>query len=121
LAGIFLVNLPLGVAVLAVTRWKVDESRAPRAGRPDWAGFLTLTAGLVALVYGLIRAGETSWNDTGVIICMCLAAVFLPAFVFIEARTAHPLFDLGLFRIPTFSVAAPGSACPPCDLDRLSR
>ena len=101
--GIFLVNLPIGVAALAITRWQVDESKTPHAARPDWAGFATLTAGLVSLVYGLIRAGEIAWSDTGVVICLVLAVVFLGAFVVVERRAEHPLFDLSLFRIPTFS------------------
>ena len=101
--GIFLVNLPVGVAALVVTRWQVDEYKAPHASRPDWAGSVTLTAGLVSLVYGLIRAGELAWSDTGVDICLVLAAVFFVAFVAIERRADHPLFDLSLFRIPTFS------------------
>jgi MFS family permease len=101
--GIFLVNLPVGVAALVVTRWRVEESKTPDAARPDWAGFASLTGGLVSLVYGLIRAGEIAWSDTGVIICLVLAAGFFAAFVAVEHRTAHPLFDLSLFRIPTFS------------------
>jgi EmrB/QacA subfamily drug resistance transporter len=101
--GIFLVNLPIGVAALAVTRWRVDESKTPHAARTDWAGFATLTAGLVSLTYGLIRAGETAWSDTGVVICFALAAVLLGVFVAVERRADHPLFDLSLFRIPTFS------------------
>src|ERR1700683_2020588 len=101
--GIFLVNLPIGVAALAITRWRVDESKTPYAARPDWAGFATLTAGLVSLVYGLIRAGEIAWSDSGVVICLVLAAVFLGVFVAVERGADHPLFDLSLFRIPTFS------------------
>ena len=98
--GIFLVNLPIGIAALAITRWQVDESKTPHAARPDWAGFATLTAGLVSLVYGFIRAGEIAWSDTGVVICLVLAAVFLAAFVAVERRADHPLFDLSLFRYP---------------------
>ncbi len=101
--GIFLVNLPIGVVALAITRWKVGESKTPHAARPDWAGFVTLTAGLASLVYGLIRAGEISFSDPGVGVCLALAVVFLGAFVVVELRTEHPLFDLSLFRIPTFS------------------
>ncbi|HEY5265806.1 MAG TPA: MFS transporter [Acidimicrobiales bacterium] len=101
--GIFLVNLPVGVAALLVTRWKVDESKTPHASRPDWAGFVTLTAALVALVYGLIRAGEIAWSNSGVFICLALAVVFFVAFVVVELRAEHPMFDLSLFRIPTFS------------------
>jgi EmrB/QacA subfamily drug resistance transporter len=101
--GIFLVNLPVGVAALVVARWRVDESKTPDAARPDWPGFLTLTAGLVSLVYGLIRAGENSWSNTGVVLCLVLAALFLSLFVVVEHRSAHPLFDISLFRIPTFT------------------
>src|ERR1700728_3395029 len=101
--GIFLVNLPIGVAALAILRWRVDEAKTPDAARPDWAGVATLTAGLVSLVYGLIRGGEIYWSDAGVVICLALAAVFLGVFVAVEQRAEHPLFDLSLFRIPTFS------------------
>ena len=107
--GIFLVNLPVGVAAIVITVWQVDESRTPNASRPDWAGFVTLTAGLVSLVYALIRASEVSWGNNVVVICFCLAAVLLGAFVVIELRVTQPMFDLSLFRTPTFvggSIAA---------------
>jgi hypothetical protein len=84
----------------ARARWRRTP---PQAARPDWAGFATLTAGLVSLVYGLIRAGESTWSDAGVVICLALAAVFLAGFVAVERRAEHPLFDLSLFRVPTFS------------------
>ena len=100
--GIFLVNLPIGVAALLITRWQVEESKTPNAARPDWAGFATLTAGLVSLIYGLIRAGEIAWGNSGVVVCLGLAVVFLGAFVVVELRAERPMFDLTLFRIPTF-------------------
>ena len=98
-----MVNLPVGVAALVLTRWKMEESKTAYAARPDWAGFVTLTAGSISLVYGLIRAGEMAWSDTVVDICLALAAFFFVAFVALERRADHPLFDLSLFRIPTFS------------------
>jgi EmrB/QacA subfamily drug resistance transporter len=101
--GIFLVNIPVGVAALVVTLWRVDESRVASPGRPDWVGFGLLTSGLVALVYGLIRASESSWGDHGVVACLVVAAVLLSCFVFAEFRVPHPMFDLSLFRTPTFS------------------
>jgi EmrB/QacA subfamily drug resistance transporter len=104
--GIFLVNVPIGVVAVAVTAWRVEESRSPHPTPPDWAGFVTLTAGLVSLIYGLIRAGERSWSDVGVIICLALAVAFLGSFIFTERRTAHPMFDLSLLRVPTFSGGA---------------
>ena len=63
--AIFLVNVPIGVVAVAITWWRLDESRSPHPGRPDWIGFGLLTAGLISLVYGLIRAGETSWGNAG--------------------------------------------------------
>jgi EmrB/QacA subfamily drug resistance transporter len=101
--GIFLVNVPIGVFALIVTVWRVAESRSPHPAPPDWAGFALLTAGLVSLVYGLIRASENSWSDVGVIICLAAGAVLLAAFGAVERRVAHPMFDLSLLRVPTFS------------------
>lgn len=101
--GIFLVNVPIGVFALIVTVWRVAESRSPHPAPPDWPGFALLTAGLVSLVYGLIRASENSWSDTGVIICLAAGAVLLAAFGGAERRVAHPMFDLSLLRVPTFS------------------
>lgn len=100
--GIFLVNVPIGVAALAVTLWGVGESKAPHPGRPDWAGFVCLTAGLVGLVYGLIRASETNWSNTGVVVSLALGGLFVVVFGLVEVRTSHPMFDLTLFRTPTF-------------------
>jgi EmrB/QacA subfamily drug resistance transporter len=101
--GIFLVNVPIGVFALAVTLWRVEESRSPHPTPPDWAGFLLFTAGLVSLVYGLIRAGENSWSDPGVVGCLAGAVLLLAAFGVTESRVAHPMFDLSLLRVPTFS------------------
>jgi len=72
--GIFLVNVPIGVLAVALTAWRVDESKSPRPTPPDWIGFVLLTTGLVSLVYGLIRAGENSFSDTGVILCLAVGA-----------------------------------------------
>jgi hypothetical protein len=91
------------VFALIVTVWKVEESRSPNATPPDWAGFVLLTLGLVSFVYGLIRSGETSWSDTGVIACLVAGVVLLAAFGVVESRVAHPMFDLSLFRVPTFA------------------
>ena len=98
--GIFLVNLPVGVAALVVTRWRVDEYKTPHASRPDWGGFVTLTAGLSSLVYGLIRAGELAWSDTGVDICLALAAVFFVAFVAAGAPSGAPAVRPGAVPDP---------------------
>jgi EmrB/QacA subfamily drug resistance transporter len=101
--GIFLVNIPIGVFAMVVTLWRVEESRSPQPAAPDWAGFGLLTTGLVSLVYGLIRASETSWTDAGVLACLAAGIVLLAAFVVAETRIAHPMFDIRLLRVPTFA------------------
>src|ERR1700761_1964523 len=101
--GIFLVNVPIGVLAIALTAWRVEESKSPRPTPPDWAGFALLTTGLVSLIYGLIRASENTWSDTGVIVCLAIAAAALAGFITAERRVEHPMFDLSLLRVPTFA------------------
>jgi EmrB/QacA subfamily drug resistance transporter len=101
--GIFLVNVPVGAFTLGLTLLRVTESRSPQAAPPDWPGFALLTAGLIALVYGLIRAGETAWSNTGTIACLAAGAALIAAFLVVEGQVAHPMFDLSLLRVPTFT------------------
>ena len=100
---IFFVNAPIGIAAVIISVLKVAESRAPQASRPDWAGFALFTVALSSLVYGLIESNQRSFTDGLVLGCFAAAAVLLVAFVLVELRSAHPMFDLSLFRLPTFS------------------
>ena len=99
---IFLVNVPVGIATIAVTLAKVAESRDPAAGRPDWLGFASFSTALAALVYGLISAGS-GWGSAKVIASLGAAAGLLAAFVIIELAQRRPMLDLSLFRVPTFT------------------
>jgi EmrB/QacA subfamily drug resistance transporter len=101
--GIFLVNVPIGVLAVVLTIMRVEESKSPHPAPPDWIGASFLTAGLVSLVYGLIRAGEINWSDPGVIACLAVGAAALAAFIVAEGRVANPMFDLSLLRTPTFA------------------
>lgn len=101
--GIFLVNLPIGVVAIAATWLRVGESRSPVATPPDWAGFTLLTSGLVSLVYGFTRVSGHGWGEVGVVVCLAIGCVLLAAFLVAERRAAHPMFDLGLLRTPTFA------------------
>jgi EmrB/QacA subfamily drug resistance transporter len=100
---IFFVNAPIGIAAVIISVYKVAESRAPHASRPDWAGFSLFTVALASLVYGLIESNQRSFTDGLVLGCFAAAAVLLVAFVVVELRTTAPMFDLNLFRLPTFS------------------
>ena len=99
---IFFVNIPICIAAFLITVTKVPESHDPRAGRPDWLGFVTFSAGLAALVYGLIRAGQEDWSDSLVVGCLIAAAVLIVLFVVTQLLQKHPMFDLTLLRKPTF-------------------
>src|ERR1017187_3866932 len=100
---IFFVNAPIGIGAVVICLFKVAESRSPRASRPDWAGFALFTVALSSLVYGLIESNQRSFTDGLVLGCFAVAAALLAVFVVVELRSASPMFDLSLFRLPTFS------------------
>ena len=99
---IFFINIPVGVLALIVTVLRVGESRDPGAKRPDLPGFVTFSAGLGCLVFGLIRSEPDGWTSPKVGFSLLAAAVLLLAFVVVERLSAAPMFDLGLLRVPTF-------------------
>jgi EmrB/QacA subfamily drug resistance transporter len=100
---IFFVNVPICLLTIAIAVWRVKESHDPRAGRPDWFGFVTFSLALGGLVYGLIRAGQTDWSDSRVVVCLVGGVVLLGVFVLSQLRGEHPMFDLALLRKPTFT------------------
>jgi predicted MFS family arabinose efflux permease len=100
---IFFVNLPIGILALLVTLREVEESKAPVARRPDWAGFVSFTVGLSALVYGLIRSHPDGWGSATVTGSLIAAVVLLAGFFVIELRSRAPMFDLHLLRVPAFN------------------
>jgi EmrB/QacA subfamily drug resistance transporter len=89
-----LVNVPFAVVALVGSRRLVSESKAEGKQHYDLFGTATVTAGLVALVYGFTKAETDGWSS-GITICLLAAAVvLLVAFVAIEARSRHPLLPL---------------------------
>jgi EmrB/QacA subfamily drug resistance transporter len=103
---IFFVNLPIGILAVVITVTKVSESKPSGARRPDWIGFVLFTLALAGLVYGLIESNQRSFTDTRVLGCLIAAGVLLFVFVLVEAHGRQPMFDLALFRLPTFSGGA---------------
>jgi predicted MFS family arabinose efflux permease len=99
---IFWVNIPICLVALSVTVFKVEESRNPHAGRPDWIGFLTFSTGLALLVLGLIRGGVDGWGNGLVVASFVASAILLVGFVVSQLFQKSPMFDLGLLRKPTF-------------------
>jgi len=103
---IFFVNLPIGLLAIALTAGQVAESRDPSPRRPDWAGFVSFTAALTLLVFGLIKSNDRGFTDGLVLGCLAAAAVLLVAFLAVERSGRHPMFDLALFGKPTFTGGA---------------
>jgi EmrB/QacA subfamily drug resistance transporter len=103
---IFFVNLPVGAAVLVAGPFLVSESRAPVARRHfDVAGAVSITAGLMALVYAITRASQHGWSNALTVTLLATAAALIVAFVGIEARSPAPLLPLRIFRLRTLSAA----------------
>jgi EmrB/QacA subfamily drug resistance transporter len=100
---IFFVNLPICLVAMFISMTRVQESKNPHAGRPDWIGFLTFSSALGLLVYGLIEAGKDGWGHGTVVTSLVAAAVLLAAFVVSQLRQKDPMFDLALLRKPTFT------------------
>jgi EmrB/QacA subfamily drug resistance transporter len=105
---ILFVNVPIGiVAALAAYRLVHDVERDPSAKRYyDVAGAVTVTAGLVALVYGIVRTDVKGWSSPDTLIPMAVGLVLLAVFVYIEARVSQrPLVPLRIFRSRTLTGA----------------
>ena len=103
---IFFVNVPVGIAVLAASLRYVPESRDEHVHRSfDLAGAVTVTAGLVALVYGIVKAQEKGWGSLHTIGFGVLSAALLTAFVLVERRSTEPLVRLSIFRVRTIRAA----------------
>jgi len=104
--AIFWVNLPLIAVTAALTLQAVEESRDPDAFRGiDWAGIGLSAAGLGGPVFALIEQPTHGWSDPLVWVPLIGGLVCFALFLLYEARTRHPMLDLGLFRIRNFAVA----------------
>jgi len=105
---VFLMNVPVAMVGLCAVLLLVPESRAPERPGLDPVGVAASSAGLVAVTYGLIEAGENGWGSAGAIVPMLAGVVVLGAFVQWQRRLAsrprgRPLVDLDLFRSPAFT------------------
>ena len=101
--SIFLVNIPIGLAALALGRAKLGESRDPRGGRTDWTGAAAIAVSLAALVLALIRGGSDGWTSPLILALFTLAVAGLAAFLLVENRAGQPMVDLGLFTRASFA------------------
>ena len=103
---IFLVNVPIGVAVfVASLRVLPTAARPASPGRLDVAGAFVVTASLMLAVYAIVNGNQWGWASARMIALLLAAAALMGVFVAIEARVRSPLMPLGLFRLRNLSTA----------------
>ena len=101
---IFYINVPVAAAVVVASPALLPESRAKR-GAFDFAGGLSITAGLVTLVYAIVRAPDVGWGSLRTVGLVVLGAALIVAFMLIELRSRAPLVRLSIFRLSTVAGA----------------
>jgi EmrB/QacA subfamily drug resistance transporter len=103
---IFLVNIPVGAAVVALSLLLLPAGRGPaEGGRLDVGGAVTATASLMVAVYAIVNGNETGWTSGQTVGLLAAAAALLGLFLAIEARAQSPLIPLGLFRLRNLATA----------------
>jgi EmrB/QacA subfamily drug resistance transporter len=102
---IFFVNVPIGLAALAISPFLLTESRDARVRSFDLPGALLVTGGLSSLVYAITQAGEQGWLAARTLGVFAAAALLLVGFVVRELTHPEPLMRLGIFRTRTVAGA----------------
>lgn len=103
---IFLVNLPIGVAVYFGCVALLPAAKPPTAHvKLDVAGAITVTASLMLAVYTIVHGNEAGWMSRQTLIQLGIAIVLMIAFVVIESRVAHPLMPLRMFALRNVATA----------------
>jgi EmrB/QacA subfamily drug resistance transporter len=103
---IFFINVPVGVAVFLLSLRLVPESKDEALHRSfDIAGAVTVTGGLMSLVYAIVEAESKGWGSARTIGTFLVSAALLTGFVFIELRAKSPLVRLSIFRVRSLLTA----------------
>jgi EmrB/QacA subfamily drug resistance transporter len=101
--SIFFLNVPIGIAAIAITYTKLRETRDPNASRIDWAGLVTFSTALLLLVLGLLRGNDEGWGSPLIVSLLGGAGALMALFLAIETRVKEPMLPLHLFRKPAFT------------------
>ena len=103
---IFLVNVPIGAGVIALSLTLLPGSRGGGEKRQlDVAGAITVTSALMLAIYAIVNGNEAGWASTQTLGLLAAAAVLLALFLVIEAKVRVPLMPLGLFRLRNLATA----------------
>lgn len=102
----FFVNVPVGIALYITARQYVPESKANLDHKKlDLPGAISVTAGLISLVYAITQAPDKGWSDSSTVGFLVAAVVLLAFFVWNESRSKHALMPLGIFRVGNVAAA----------------
>jgi EmrB/QacA subfamily drug resistance transporter len=99
--AIFYVNVPIGIAALIALERKVVNLPGPETAI-DWGGLVTFTGGMFLVIYATIRGNIDGWTSPTILGCYAAAIALFAVFVPLELRRKFPMFDLRLFKNPTF-------------------
>ena len=103
---IFFVNVPVGIAAFVLSLRYVPESRDVHAARASTSrGAVTVTGGLMSLVYAIVKAETDGWTSATTLGFFALSAVLLVSFILIELRSKAPLVRLSIFRVRSLTTA----------------
>ncbi|MDH6604594.1 EmrB/QacA subfamily drug resistance transporter [Streptomyces sp. SAI-208] len=103
---VFVPPVVLGLVVGVGCLFLVTDSKAPEGRTLDWPGQISIAVGLTALLWGVIEGGDRGWSSPAIVGTLTLAFIALVGFVVAEKRSASPMFNLDLLRIPSFAAAA---------------
>jgi EmrB/QacA subfamily drug resistance transporter len=94
---VFLINVPIGIAVLALT-WKLIPQGIRQKGRVDYLGAISITGALILLVYAIVTANDAGWSSLQTVSLLLTSAALLGAFTIIQKRSREPLMPLRIFK-----------------------
>jgi EmrB/QacA subfamily drug resistance transporter len=99
--AIFYVNVPIAIVAFVILQRKVVNLPGPPT-KVDWPGLFTFSGAMFLAVFATIRGNDEGWTSALILGCFAASAILFTAFVAVERRRKFPMFDLSLFRNPTF-------------------
>ena len=108
---IFFVNIPIGLAAIALTELRLPNIAAQDPSPIDIPGVVTFSGALFCLIYALIRGNPEGWGDPLIVSLLVASALLLAAFIAIERSRERPMLDLTLFRRPAFNGVSAVAFC----------